>query len=311
MQVFKLKKWVQRKTKMLFSPLFDHSIEQLTYHHRAEYLNNLAVNSNESGISNAKYCNNEIIVSLTTYDRRLYDVYLAIESIMQQTMKPNRIILWLSNELKNADIPLVLQKQQKRGLEIRYCKDLRSYKKLIPALEAFPVDTIITIDDDCLYYFDLVENLVNSYKNNPNIVSCARMHRIKLLNNNTLEKYAKWTWRDDSCDISPLVFPTGAGGVLYPPRCFNQEVFNEDVFFDICKYADDVWFKAMALLNNVLSRKIYTHNKNGDDFFTNNNIQDNALFKINVNEGMNDIQLKAVFDKYNLYNKLTSFYKHE
>ena len=46
----------------------------------------------EVGISKTKYCDHGIIVSLTTYGKRLYEVHLAIESIMEQTMKANRII---------------------------------------------------------------------------------------------------------------------------------------------------------------------------------------------------------------------------
>jgi hypothetical protein len=43
---------------------------------------------------------------------------------------------------------------------------------------------------------------------------------------------------------------------------------------------------------------------NGDDFLANNEVQDIALAKINVEKFMNDVQIKAVFDKYNLYKYL-------
>ena len=127
------------------------------------------------------------------------------------------------------------------------------------------------------------------------------MHRMKFINKSKPEKYKKWIWNYENFDISPLNFPTGAGGVLYPPYCFNKEVFNENVFMDICKYADDVWFKAMSLLNNTLSQKIYTHNKSGEDYTPIANTQDTELANINVVKNMNDKQIKAVFDKYNLY----------
>jgi len=294
----KLKQWARMKTKSLSTLLVSH----IAYH--PEYLDNCVLNSNESGISHEKHCDTEIIISLTTYGKRLYYVYLAIESIMQQTLKPNRIILWLSDELKNTDIPLTLCRQQKRGLEIRYCKDIRSYKKLIPTLAAFPSSTIITIDDDYLYHFDLVENLVNAYKKNPKLIYCGRMHRIKFRNNTTLKKYKDWVRNYDGYDVSPLNFPLGCGGILYPPHCLNQEVFNEDVFMDICKYADDVWFKAMALLNNTSSQRIFIHNKGDGDLIPTVNIEDTQLSNINIAKSLNDIQLKAVFSKYNLYKRL-------
>lgn len=302
----KMKNWVQKKISNLNDLFANKLAKKFSCICRAEYLNNCAQNCSEVGVVEEKYCDSEVIVSLTTYGMRLYEVYLAIESIMQQTLKPNRIILWLSDEMKNITMPLVLQNQQKRGLEIRYCKDIGSYTKLIPALKAFPSAAIITIDDDHIYHFDVIENLVNAYKNNPALIHCARMHKMKLLNNAKLEKYRKWTYESESFDVSPLNFPTGNGGVLYPPGSFNKEVFNENVFMDICKYADDVWFKTMALLHGTMAKKIFTHNKKGNEHLEISNTQYSALSKINIHRGMNDVQLKAVFDKYNLYDKLTA-----
>ena len=301
---YKLKSWLQKKMRSISDQHVADLTSRFAYVCRAERLSNCAQNCNSPGVSSDKYCDDEIVVSLTTHGSRLYDVYLAIESIMQQTFKPNKIVLWLADEMKGANIPMLLQNQQKRGLEIRYCNDIRAYKKLIPALTAFPSASIITIDDDNIYYPDLIENLVNEHKENADVILCARLHRIKLVAGNRLEKYARWIQLYDKFDISPLNFPTGIGGVLYPPGCFSNEVFNEAVFTDICKYADDVWFKAMALLNGTMSKKVFTHNKNGTDHFNIENTQYTALSQINIDKNMNDKQLKAVFDKYGLYDKL-------
>jgi len=298
----KIKSLIQKKNLFSYSLLSDHLINNFSYVTKKEYLTSCALNCKEPGISETRYSNNEIIVSLTTFGNRFYGVYLAIESIMQQTIKPNRIVLWIGNEFKKQNTPVFLSNQIKRGLEIKYCKDIRSYTKLIPSLVAFPSSTIITIDDDVLYYPDLIENLVNEHKLFPNFVLCARMHLIKLLNNKKCAKYSKWKIGCDSLDISPLNFPTGVGGILYPPGSFNSEVLNENVFLDICPYADDIWFKAMSLYNDVISKKINTHNDIGPGFF--NHELDAGLGSINVAMGMNNVQFKAVFDKYNLYEKL-------
>jgi len=278
---------------------------------RAEHLNHSALQSTVQGTSNERYCDAEIVVSLTTFGRRLYEVYLAIESIMQQTLKPNRIVLWLSDDLKNDNIPLVLQNQQKRGLEIKYCKDIRAYTKLIPALKAFPSAAIITIDDDQLYHFDLIENLVNAYKRNPKLIHCAAICHLKILGNNKIRKHKKRYGKDDLSDISPLNFPLGVGGVLYPPNCFSEEVFNEAVFMDICKYADDVWFKAMSLLNGTMAQKVFTHDIRGRDRLQNDSAQFITLNQVNKKNNMVSIQLNSVFKKYDLYNRLHEEAKHQ
>ena len=66
----------------------------------------------------------------------------------------------------------------------------------------------------------------------------------------------------------------------------------------------NIWFKAMALYNNKLSRKVYTHDKMGDDFLCNPNVQECALHHINNGQLQNDKQIKAVFEKYKLETKI-------
>jgi len=271
----------------------------------SEILSKTNQNSSEDGVSSQKYFNEEIIVSLTSYDKRINDVYLPIESIMSNSTKPNKIVLWLGENMKNCPLPETLKNQQKRGLEIRFTKDIRSYTKLIPSLKEFPNDTIITIDDDVLYPCDTIETLLNAHKKNSNLIYARRMHRI-IVGADNIRPYQKWDWEIQDDKISPLNFPTGIGAVLYPPKCFSEEVFNENVFGDICKFADDIWFKAMSLLNGVNSQKVNTENSRkefGISGFLENEPM-NVLGLWNKNRTMNDIQLKAVFDKYNLWEKL-------
>ena len=143
---------------------------------RIDYLKDKTLNSTEKGVSDERYCEHEVIVSLTSFGKRIFDVYLAIESFMQGTIKPNKIILWLSeNEFNGKMLPHTLQLQQVRGLEIKFCKDLRSYKKLIPSLKLYPDACIITIDDDVIYEYDIVERLVNAHLNDTHTICACRV----------------------------------------------------------------------------------------------------------------------------------------
>lgn len=268
----------------------------------ADRLTQSAIHSSENGVSPDRIINNELIVSLTSFGNRIHEVYLTIESIMQGTIKPNRIVLWLGEENRNTVLPIVLQNQIKRGLEIRFCKDIRSYTKLIPSLKSFPEACIVTIDDDVIYEPDLLEHLVNSYNENPDVVSACRIH--KMLKDNTGKLCGYMSWKHFCYDDQPsfLNFLTGNGGVLYPPHSFPQEVFNEDVFLSICKYADDVWFHAMLVLNGTKVKKAFSHSKNGQDYLSNESENEMTLFSGNAKR--NDEQIKAVFEKYDLYKKI-------
>lgn len=282
------------------------NVKQLLFNQRKYALEQKILYDSTLGISPERYCDHDIIVSLTTYSKRIYDVHLTIESIMEQTMKANRIILWLDYSFENKILPKALQLLQKKGLEIKFCKDIRSYKKLIPTLKLCPNDAIITIDDDLIYEFDVLEKLINAYIEDNSYIYCSRQHRMKLDKKGCLLPYSKWEWLYSGKEPNIMNFPTTGGGTLFPPNSLDDEVFNEDVFLDICKYADDVWFKAMAMKKGTLSKKVYTHN-NGGDYIENDSVQDIGLKKINTQgEMLNDKQIQAVFTKYNLYSLLQS-----
>lgn len=298
---------IVNKTRQRFRMIKEtnNNVKQILYNQKKIILEQNILNYTKPGISSEKYCNHDIIVSLTTYGKRLYDVHLVIESIMEQTMKANKIVLWLDDSFQNKRLPKALELQQKRGLEIKFCKDIRSYKKLIPSLKHYPEDAIITIDDDVIYEFDLLERLITSYLDDPTFIYCGRQHRMLLNEKKELLSYLQWDYQSSNSDANIMNFPTGCGGVLYPPNSLDNEVLNETIFMDICKYADDVWFKAMAIKKGTLSKKVYTHNPKGEDFIEIANVQDIALKNINTQgEVQNDKQIHDVFTYYNLYKLL-------
>lgn len=267
----------------------------------------MAAHSSQPGISSTKWCENEVIVSLTSYGKRIYDVCLAIESIMQGTMLPNRIVLWLSEEeFKGKTLPLTLQNQMKRGLEVRYTADTKSFKKLIPSLQEFPESVIITIDDDLLYCYDFVEKLVNEYKADANCIHAYRVLKMTFCKIGNLQSYLDWERQQEEGNKSRFNFFTTGGGVLFPPNSLDKNVFDSAVFMSICRYADDVWINAMAIMKGTPVRKTYSHNEDGDEFVPISIHQKDALCIENNNplNCRNDVQIKAVFERYGIFQKL-------
>lgn len=291
----------------LMCALKHQSLEDLTFSRKADFLTDRTLHSTDKGISSESYGDSEVIVSLTTFGRRLYRVYLTVESLMQQSMPANKIILWISEEYLNKPLPRTLQMQIKRGLEIRYCKDIGPYTKLIPSLRSFPHATIITVDDDLIYDYDLLENLIIPHIADPSSIFANRIHLMKKSNDGKLESYMDWQWSAPyTGKADTLNFLTGVGGVLYPPHSLDPEVSNESVFEDICKYADDVWFTAMAIKAGTPIIKAQTFNIKGEGYIDNNFVQETGLHHRNTNplHCQNDVQIEAVFKKYNLYDKL-------
>lgn len=256
----------------------------------------------ETGVTDYRYCDSNITVSLTTYGRRFYSVHTTIESIMQQTMKPNKIVLWLDKSFEKMQMPIVLKNQEKRGLEIRFCEDIKSYKKLIPTLSLYPNDTIITCDDDVIYSPDMIENLTREYLVNPSkkIIYANVCHKIKLSSSGCLLSYAKWEHNTSDEVASKYIFPVGVGGVLYPPKSLYHDVNNINKFMELSPFGDDIWFKAMGYLNGYICKKVKTPSENSVDYLENIDFRDSGLAQLNNIQNHNDSQINNVFNEYKI-----------
>lgn len=113
----------------------------------------------------------------------MYDIHYCIYSLLSQSLKPDEVILWLASEQfpnGEKDIPENVLKLKDKGLTIKWCENLYSYKKLIPAYREFKNAILITTDDDIFYPPKWLETLYKSYLTHPNAVICHRAHRIKL-----------------------------------------------------------------------------------------------------------------------------------
>ena len=194
----------------------------------------------------------DCIVSLTSYGRRVRQgvVCYSIYSILRQTVQPKRIILWLSEtEWKDTNLPRKVAALREKGVEIRYCEDMKSYKKLLPAIELCPEDPIITIDDDVIYPTCLIRELWNEHKTLPTTVIATHAYDADIK-----KTYSQWF--DAKAGSEALTyFAIGVGGVLYPAHCLHTEMMTYALASQYAPLADDVWFWAASIANPTLKRK--------------------------------------------------------
>lgn len=239
----------------------------------------------------------QIIISLTSFPGRIKTVNQTVETLLAQTWNADRIVLWLAESQfpkKERELPKKLLALRERGLEIRWCEDLRSYKKLVPALKEFPNDIIVTADDDLLYPRNWLEPLVFAFLKNPNHIHTRRAHEVAFANTNTLAPYAKWEKEIGSRPPSFNNFPTSGGGCLFPPNSLHDDVLDVSKFQSLCPNGDDIWFWAMAVKKgtkiNVPEAGFTLHFVEGT--------QNVALWKENVNGGENDRALSRILETY-------------
>ena len=278
---------------------------QKEYKELKERLQKSALHSTQYGVTEVPVSDKPIVVSLTTHGKRIDTVYITIESLLLQTLRPNHIILYIGEEEYQSidQLPSVLQKQTERGLTIRFVKDQRSYTKLLPALKEYPEACIITVDDDLLYPPYLVEQLVKAHQSHPEAICCRASLTLSFTPDHQLQPFSTFCYEIPSYEdsISNSYLPEGFNGVLYPPHSLPEEVFNKDLFMRLSPTADDLWFKAMSLLSGLPILRLHNSTDLWYDIYRDESVQDIALSIENVDRGGNDIQLKALFDHYNLY----------
>lgn len=248
--------------------------------------------------------NPRLIVSLTSFPERMYDIHFTLYSLLNQSIKPDTVILWLAEEQfpnREKDIPLPVLNLQKNGLTIKWCKDLRSYKKLIPAIKEYPNDIIITADDDIFYPPTWLELLYTAYLRNPRAIHCHRGHQIRLSANQEVLPYKRWKHRIKNTIPAFKNFFTGAGGVLYPPHSLHPDVTNVKLFKELAPNADDIWFWAMSVLagkpinivDNNLKKLIYVNPERELKLTS-----EFTLAMVNTATNQNDVQLQQVLKHY-------------
>jgi len=245
----------------------------------------------------------QVIVSLTSFPARINTVHQTIETLLVQTYKADRIILWLAeDEFPDGEdsLPPQLRRLCDRGLEIRWCENIRSYKKLIPTVKSFPDAIVITFDDDLLYNRRSIERLVVSYMAKPDCIHCHRAARMI---------YHTPDWVDRVLDLKKgypaptyLNEPTGCGGCLYPPYCFHKDITNQELFLTLAPTNDDLWFWLMGVLNGY---RVNIVEENKLKLIYIPHTQEVGLFHIN-NEGekLLFVQLKNILQYYPELNSL-------
>jgi hypothetical protein len=243
--------------------------------------------------SHAKRSGPGVVVSLTSYPPRFGTLHLTLKSLLSQSYVPDRIVLWIAHA-DMALLPVAVTDLQRAGLEIIACDDIKSYKKMIPLLQRGSEAAIVTADDDVYYWRDWLRQLVQARSPGKLEIVCHRMHRIKLNADGLPVSYNDWDFETSNAESSPLNFPTGIGGVLYPANVFGPEVLDEHAFMTLCPRGDDIWFWWMARANGATFKRVPEVN----EVHCWDGSQEVALWKDNIGATFNDNQIRAMIGAY-------------
>lgn len=192
-----------------------------------------------------------VIVSLTSFPPRIATLWIVIETLLRQSFKTDRIILWLSEEEFPAgieDLPKKLVALRKRGLEIEFRPgNLRSHKKYYYAMTEYPDDIVITVDDDVFYGTDTLKALWDMHLKFPDAI-CAGYAFPPTYIDGKLAPYVDWNSPTAAFKPDTRYFPLGICGVLYPPKSLALSTFDVGGIEAAALSADDLWLKAGSVI---------------------------------------------------------------
>ncbi|GEC79436.1 glycosyltransferase [Flavobacterium aquatile] len=235
-----------------------------------------------------------VIISLTSIPFRLNRLHLVIKSLLLQSSKPKKIILWLDNSLQNK-IPNNLKKLYGDIFSIEFTSLNSSHVKLVPTLEKYPNEIIVTCDDDLVYDKDWLKGLYEEHLQHPKDIVAYTIRQIQFDEDNNLLPYNQWKLRDLSKPNTFLAL--GYNGILYPPNSLPKETLNSELYMKLAPKADDLWFKAMAMLNNTSIRKVKVTPKENIPIMATQKV---SLKKQNIGKLKNNQQWEALVEHFNL-----------
>lgn len=211
---------------------------------------------------NTKPRKERVIASLTSYPARMKFVHLAIKSLMVQTYKPDRIILWLAEEqFPTKELPKELTDLEKYGLEIIWMHDIYGHKKYYyPVKNQADNEVVITFDDDIIFPKNSIKRLMKKHKRFPNSVICERGQTYD-------SRYEKnpGLWKTlSSVGVKKPTYslnPSPGGGCLIPKGAFHIDAINEEKIRALAYKNDDLWYMFMCAQNKTRIIKTRKYHK--------------------------------------------------
>ena len=198
----------------------------------------------------------EVLVSLTSFPPRFSTLHLTLRTLLNQSMSPDRIVVWIAHQDMALLPPKVLALQTK-GIEIRACDDLRSFKKIVPAIEQFPGSYIVTADDDLYYRRDWLRIILDAAGAGTNDVVCRIVHRPSF-DGDRLRPFSVWPLNvTDAAAHQPSrdLFCGSGAGALFPPQSIHPDTVRRDLFEKLSPDCDDSWIAWMIRRQGTMIRR--------------------------------------------------------
>lgn len=202
--------------------------------------------------------------TLTTFPDRIDSVQYTIKSLFSQSVKPDRIVLWLAeSEFKNYEFPDSIKKLMKRGLEIRYCENYFGHKRYYQLIkEQKENELLLMFDDDILFPTCLIERLYDKWKKFPKSIICDR-GQVVTFEGDKIMNPGRWSSISSVGLEEPSyrILASPGGGCLVPPHAFYKDANNLELISKYALKTGDIWLMFMAVQNDTKIVRSYKYHR--------------------------------------------------
>lgn len=199
-----------------------------------------------------------LVVNITTTNNRLDLCASTVFSLINQSVSPDAIIVWVSKEPYMSDDGILsipdwvgFINSKRDILKFKYTKNTGPYRKIFPALREYtPDDVLVYADDDVVYGKDWLKFLHDMFlKNNGDFVVASR---VRIKTKNLFSKYKSYTMfpichKNSLLDSNFII--TGVGGCILSKKHIKHEYFDNEDYINIAPRTDDLWISKIIELS--------------------------------------------------------------
>lgn len=204
--------------------------------------------------------NAPVHLNLTTFPKRDKCLEAMLTNIKSQSLHPDKTILWLSeDEYDKNNLPVSISKCLSKGLldEIMWCpKNIYGHKKH-QCFKYFNYCYNVELDDDTLYKPNVICDMVENAKRNPNCITCYSTRSVDYDGLKVIQKPAI---------ISASSYNAYMGGrTCFPPFIYPMDAFTKSEMRD--KYVtkcDEGWLRPFLIKYGIMTYAL--HNWDNNDY---------------------------------------------
>ncbi len=234
-------------------------------------------------------------ISLTSWHPRLPELPLVLLTLLNQTLRPKEVVVWLTAQDEVALAGPVKELFGAFGVRFAVCDDLKQHKKWLPMIEEGQREPFVICDDDIIYPREWFAALVA--EDCSDVYVGGKCHSITFNSDKAVNSYSAWD-KQIRTDGQPshLTFITGCGGGIIHPQRISLRFLDRSEMFKQCPRSDDLWLKAAHLAQGIPCYK--THYSfpclelPGAD--------ESGLAVSNVDQGGNDRQIQNLEQYFSL-----------